>query len=48
MLAFHKENTVLRKNKSQWILSTTMFSSLVNINSFVSDVYMDNKDDIIC
>ena len=34
MLDYHKENTVLWKNKFQWILGIDMLSYLVNIYSF--------------
>ena len=40
MLDFHKENTVLLKNKFQGIMPTTMLASLINLNSLVSDVYI--------
>ena len=48
MVDFYKENTPLLKKKRQGILPTTMLAFLVNINSFVSDVYMDNIADTIC
>ena len=48
MLDFYKENTILVNNKCKGILPTNMLTYLVNINSFVSDVYMDDIADMIC
>ena len=47
MLSFHKENTVLQRKKHQGILPTNMLESLVNINIFFSNVYMDDIADMI-
>ena len=46
MSVFHKENTVLLKNKFQAILPTTMLEHFLIINNFVSGVYMYDISDI--
>ena len=46
MLDFHKETTVFLENKGQLIITKTMLSSLVIHNSFESDAYMDNIDEM--
>ena len=48
MLDFCKKNTVLLKNKRQGIMPTTMLKYLVIHNSFVSEVYIEYKADMIC
>ena len=48
MLAFYKENTVTVKNRFQGILPTTMLTSLIIHNHFVSDVHMEDMTDMKC
>ena len=48
MSDFRKENTNLFVKKYQGILPTTMLISLVKLNIFVSDVYMDAIANIKC
>ena len=48
MLDFHKESIYLLNNRFQGILPTNMLTSLVNINNFVSYLYMDDIYEMIC
>ena len=48
MLAFHKENTVLQKNKCQRVLSTYMLECLVYLYSEAHAAYNDDIADITC
>ena len=48
MLNFHKEYTDLLKKKYKVILPTTMLTSLVIHNSFVSDVFVGDISDMKC
>ena len=48
MFTFHKDNIFLHNNKVQLILPTNILASLVNIYSFIYDVYMDDIANMIC
>ena len=48
MLDFHKENTALLKNKCQEIISENMLTSLADINSLVSVIYIYDISNMIC
>ena len=47
MLPFHKEITFLRKNKCKGISPSNMIASLVHLNSYIYNIYMDDIADMI-
>ena len=48
MLYFHNKNTGLLNNRFQIILPTNMLTYFVDINSFVSGIYIHDIADMVC